>query len=75
MVHELVDFPAKSVCALTQVGKLGWGYSRWLHAPEPVVRPRFFANPLLEAVTATEWWKTHYRPKAIIIKIYRAFTF
>ena len=38
-----------------QVGKLGRDYSRWLHTPEPVVRPRFFANPLLEAVTATEW--------------------
>ena len=38
-----------------QVGRLGKSYSRWLHTPEPVLRPRFFANPLLEAITATEW--------------------
>lgn len=51
-VDAMIDLNAPLV---TQVGKLGTAYPAWVHAPE-TGSLRFFASPVLEALSRTPWW-------------------
>ena len=42
---------------VAQVGFLGDQYMEWVHIPEVTAAPlRFFANPVMEALSRTVWW-------------------